>query len=68
MSYTEIQQQIVSLSASFNYIKKALEKLDERAGYHQTIKELNSLSDRELADIGIARGDIVRVAKGGGRD
>lgn len=29
-----------------------------------TRRELNSLSDRELNDIGLARGDIDRVARG----
>lgn len=30
----------------------------------QTIKELNKLSNRELQDIGISRGDIYSVAAG----
>jgi uncharacterized protein YjiS (DUF1127 family) len=30
----------------------------------QTIKELNRLSDKELTDIGISRGDIYSVATG----
>jgi uncharacterized protein YjiS (DUF1127 family) len=30
--------------------------------YNQSIKELNQLGDRELADIGITRGDIPRSA------
>jgi uncharacterized protein YjiS (DUF1127 family) len=30
--------------------------------YNQSLRELNQLGDRELADIGIARGDIPRVA------
>lgn len=29
-----------------------------------TRRELNSLSDRELNDIGLARGDIERIARG----
>lgn len=29
-----------------------------------TRRELNSLSDRELSDIGLARGDIERIAHG----
>ncbi|WP_407673954.1 DUF1127 domain-containing protein [Paracoccus methylovorus] len=29
-----------------------------------TRRELNSLSDRELADIGVTRGDIERIARG----
>ena len=30
--------------------------------YNQSLRELNGLGDRELADIGITRGDIPRVA------
>jgi uncharacterized protein YjiS (DUF1127 family) len=30
--------------------------------YHQSVNELNRLGDRELADIGISRSDIPRVA------
>jgi uncharacterized protein YjiS (DUF1127 family) len=31
--------------------------------YSRTVSELQSLSNRELADLGIARGDITRVAR-----
>jgi uncharacterized protein YjiS (DUF1127 family) len=31
--------------------------------YRQTVNELSQLSDRELADLGIARFDIARVAR-----
>jgi uncharacterized protein YjiS (DUF1127 family) len=30
--------------------------------YHQSLAELSNLGDRELADIGISRSDIQRVA------
>jgi uncharacterized protein YjiS (DUF1127 family) len=30
--------------------------------YNASLRELNRLADRELADIGITRGDIPRVA------
>jgi uncharacterized protein YjiS (DUF1127 family) len=30
--------------------------------YDQGLSELNGLTDRELADIGISRGDIYRIA------
>lgn len=30
--------------------------------YNQSLRELNRLNDRELADLGISRGDIPRVA------
>lgn len=31
--------------------------------YYQCIRELNGMSDHELKDIGITRGDIYRVAR-----
>jgi len=37
-------------------------KLENRSRINATIKELNKLSDRELNDIGLARGDIWAVA------
>ena len=33
------------------------------AAYQQTVRELNSLDNRSLSDLGIARGDIQRVAR-----
>ena len=30
--------------------------------YNQSLRELNQLGDRELADLGISRGDIPRIA------
>jgi uncharacterized protein YjiS (DUF1127 family) len=36
----------------------------ERQTYYRTLRELNYLSDRELADIGIARADIPSIARG----
>ena len=35
--------------------------------YSRTVSELQSLSNRELADLGIARSDIQRVAKSAAR-
>lgn len=35
------------------------------ASYRKTVKELNKLNNRELADIGLARGDIEDVARRG---
>ena len=32
--------------------------------YERAVQELSRLNDRELADIGITRGDIHRIAKG----
>lgn len=50
----------------FNKLKKIvvdLEKLHEkRKAIRETIKELSKLSDAELRDIGIARGEIWDIA------
>ena len=35
--------------------------------YERVVQELSRLSDRELADIGITRGDIHRIARGQSR-
>ena len=32
--------------------------------FNQTVKELSQLTDKELNDIGIARGDIYSIARG----
>lgn len=36
--------------------------MEERRAYRQAVFELNELSDRDLADIGIARCDIESIA------
>lgn len=43
----------------FGAVKAALAR---RNVYAQTLRELNSLTDRELADLGIARASIPAVA------
>ena len=45
-------------------LKNFLQKIRNYGKYRQSLKELNQLTDRELNDIGIGRGDIYRVAKG----
>ena len=45
-------------------LKNFLQKLRNYGQYRRSLKELNQLTDRELNDIGIGRGDIYRVAKG----
>ena len=58
-----------------NYLRNPIEGLlsflkDRNAGYQrnkkvrQTIRELNSLTNAELNDIGIGRGDIYAIAHG----
>ena len=40
------------------------ERAEHRALYKQTYKELSKLTDFELNDIGICRGDIKNIARG----
>ena len=54
-----VADQQLGLSMFVTYI---LSKIRTYNLYHQTIRELAQLSDRELADLGIARFDIARVA------
>ena len=43
-------------------VKKARSRMAARRRYSTTVFELNRLSDRELSDIGINRGDIEFIA------
>jgi len=47
-----------------NMITTIAEALRRRRNINATITELHKLSDAELADIGIARGNIETVARG----
>jgi len=47
-----------------NLTNNFLQKLRNYRQYRQSLNELSKLTDRELNDIGIGRGDIYRVAKG----
>jgi uncharacterized protein YjiS (DUF1127 family) len=38
----------------------------ERRAYLDTLQELQGMSDRDLADVGISRGDIERIARDAG--
>jgi uncharacterized protein YjiS (DUF1127 family) len=45
--------------------EKLASRIRERRMYIQTVNELGRLSDRELHDLGIGRGDIRLVARRG---
>lgn len=47
-----------------NMIKAVSEALRRRRNTNATIKELHSLSDHDLADIGLHRSQIETVARG----
>jgi len=44
------------------FLSHLISALRQWRRYNQSLRELNQLGDRELADIGITRGDIPRVA------
>ena len=52
----------IGLHSVAEWFKKLNAKLAHRAKVNSTIKELSKLSDRELNDIGISRGDIWAIA------
>jgi uncharacterized protein YjiS (DUF1127 family) len=43
--------------------KKLIKRWKVHSHFSRTVRELNHLSDRDLADLGIARTDIYRVAR-----
>lgn len=56
--------EISRTAAFFNMIRT---KLHERRMYRETFDGLNALTDRELHDLGLHRGDLHRIAKGGAK-
>jgi uncharacterized protein YjiS (DUF1127 family) len=54
----------IGLKDLAKWLKELNAKRIERARVNSTIKQLSKLTDRELNDIGIARGDIWNVARG----
>ena len=64
-SNTTNLNQLFPSSESISIVWENLNKsLQTRKKHRQTIKELNQLTDKDLADIGLCRGDINAVAKG----
>ncbi|WP_201862925.1 DUF1127 domain-containing protein [Microvirga soli] len=47
------------------FVTYILSKIRAYQLYRQTVRELSELSDHELADLGVARFDIARVAREG---
>jgi uncharacterized protein YjiS (DUF1127 family) len=47
----------------FKIVKKFRRLLKMHNRYHSTVSELSRLSNRDLADLGIQRADIERVAR-----
>ena len=47
-----------------NFLRKIVSNWRKNSHVRQTIRELRALTDAELNDIGIGRGDIVSIARG----
>ena len=52
----------IGLSSLATWFKKLNARLEYQSKVRATIKELSSLTDAELRDIGLSRGDIYSVA------
>jgi uncharacterized protein YjiS (DUF1127 family) len=52
----------IGLHSIAEWFKRQNAKLEQARRVRSTIKELSKLTDRELNDIGIARGDIYAIA------
>ena len=51
------------INGFINLVKDIRQAMDDHARINATVKELRKLSDRELNDIGINRGDIYSIAR-----
>ena len=54
--------EIIGLDGIANWFKKLNAELQRRRNIEDTIKQLSALTNHELNDIGIARGDIWHIA------
>lgn len=46
-----------------SFIKKIAGYIEKRAQYRHAVGQLSSMSDRELADIGVSRADIHDIVR-----
>ena len=54
--------EIIGLDGIANWFKNLANELQRRRNIKDTIKQLSALTNHELNDIGIARGDIWHIA------
>jgi len=62
MAYITATTNWIDLSWISKFVNKVVTELEHRSKVKSTVKELSRLSDRELNDIGISRGDIWAIA------
>lgn len=64
MAYVNSRSATVSIVDRFAALFKAGKEInDRRRVYNQTVTELNALSDRDLADLGMSRSNITTIAR-----
>ena len=51
-------------TGSLPFLARAFRALSERSRRRRAMEELNALTDRELADIGLTRGEIGHAVRG----
>jgi uncharacterized protein YjiS (DUF1127 family) len=66
MTYAK-EREMSTLHTLKRLVQKAVIKAERQRKVDATIKELSRLSDLELNDIGIARGNIESIARGADR-
>ena len=64
MTTISMTADIIGFPRLATWFKKLNAKMAQRAQIKRTIKELSALSNRELNDMGLTRGDIYSVAHG----
>ncbi len=64
MAYVNSRSATVSISDRVaNLVKSVKDAVERRRVYTQTVRELSGLSDRDLTDLGLARGNIHELAR-----
>jgi uncharacterized protein YjiS (DUF1127 family) len=65
LSHTDRASGGMSIGSSLSNLKASLtQRWNQFRTYHRTLNELSTLSDHELADIGVHRANIGAVARG----
>lgn len=62
VSHTQTTQDAGLLARVIGWFQSVQENRSKAALYRQTLRELNALSGRDLADLGIHRSSIRRIA------
>ena len=64
MAYVNTRSTTVSISDRFaNVVKMVKDAVERRRIYNRTVLELSGLTDRDLADLGMARANIQDLAR-----